>query len=178
MVLKKQTVWLLTMLSLIVVLSVYYVTTPTQAPTAANNAKQGQQTSASNQAQNVSNKISAADNVFASYKLKRDQQMTAEAQQYQQVIASDKSSATEVSQANSQLKALDDQSKQETMLENEIISKGFGKDAVVTTDGAYATVYVKAKSLSSKQASQIMAMVVKSPLGVQFANVKFQTTNS
>ncbi|MCM3762748.1 SpoIIIAH-like family protein [Alkalihalobacillus oceani] len=32
MVLKKQTVWLLTMLSLIVVLSVYYVTSPNQIP--------------------------------------------------------------------------------------------------------------------------------------------------
>ncbi|MET3507585.1 SpoIIIAH-like family protein [Halalkalibacter oceani] len=32
MVLKKQTVWLLTMLSLIVVLSVYYVTSPDQIP--------------------------------------------------------------------------------------------------------------------------------------------------
>ncbi|TWI55954.1 SpoIIIAH-like family protein [Halalkalibacter nanhaiisediminis] len=32
MVLKKQTVWLLTMLSLIVVLSVYYVTSPEQIP--------------------------------------------------------------------------------------------------------------------------------------------------
>lgn len=32
MVLKKQTVWLLTMLSLIVVLSVYYVTSPAQIP--------------------------------------------------------------------------------------------------------------------------------------------------
>ncbi|MBB5173076.1 SpoIIIAH-like family protein [Texcoconibacillus texcoconensis] len=32
MVLKRQTVWLLTMLSLIIVLSVYYLTTPTASP--------------------------------------------------------------------------------------------------------------------------------------------------
>ncbi len=33
MLLKKQTVWLLTMLSLVVVLSVYYITSPEQQPT-------------------------------------------------------------------------------------------------------------------------------------------------
>lgn len=33
--LKKQTVWLLTMLSLVVVLSVYYVTTPDKMNTAS-----------------------------------------------------------------------------------------------------------------------------------------------
>lgn len=33
MLLKKQTVWLLTMLSLIIVLSVYYITSPSQSPT-------------------------------------------------------------------------------------------------------------------------------------------------
>ncbi len=33
MLLKKQTVWLLTMLSLVVVLSVYYITSPEQQTT-------------------------------------------------------------------------------------------------------------------------------------------------
>ena len=33
MLLKKQTVWLLTMLSLVIVLSVYYITSPTQQAT-------------------------------------------------------------------------------------------------------------------------------------------------
>lgn len=178
MVLKKQTVWLLTMLSLIVVLSVYYVTTPTQTPTAANKVKLGQQASTAKNSQGVNSNITAADNVFATYKLQRDKQVSAQAKQFEQIIASDQSSADQVSQATSELKALDDQANQEKLLEAEIVSKGFGSDACVTKDGSYAEVYVNTKSLSSKQASQIMSLVVKSSLGVQFADVKYQATNS
>jgi stage III sporulation protein AH len=176
MVLKKQTVWLLTMLSLIVVLSVYYVTTPTQSPTAANKAKQSQSTSTGKgKTEGVTSSIS--DDQFASLHLQRDQQQSAKAKELEQVIASDNSTATQVSDANTQLQTLNEQAREEKLLEDEIVAKGFGADAVVTTDGDYATVYVNSKSLSSKQASQIMAMVVKSTLGVQFANVKYQVQN-
>lgn len=180
MVLKKQTVWLLTMLSLIVVLSVYYVTTPTQSPTAANNAKQSQKATSSTKSNSkgVTSSITSADDQFASYKLERNQATATEAQKYEQVIASDSSTAQQVSEAKDQLDALNSQAKQEQLLEDEIISKGFGTDAVVTTDGDYAQVYVKSKNLSSKQASQIMSMVVNSSLGVKFADVKYQSTQS
>jgi stage III sporulation protein AH len=177
MVLKKQTVWLLTMLSLIVVLSVYYVTTPTQSPTAANKANQSQSTSSGKgKTENVTSSISS-DDQFASLHLQRDQQQSAKAKELEQVIASDNSTATQVSDATSQLQTLNEQAREEKLLEDEIVAKGFGADAVIATDGDYATVYVNVKSLSSKQASQIMAMVVKSSLGVQFANVKYQVQN-
>ena len=178
MVLKKQTVWLLTMLSLIVVLSVYYVTTPTQSPTASTKEKQSQSASAGKgKTENVISNVS--DDQFASLKLQRDHQQSSQAKELQQVIAADNSTATQVSDATSELQTLNDQAKQEALLEDEIVAKGFGADAVITTsnDGNYATVYVNAKSLSNKQASQIMQMVVKSSLGVQFANVKYQVQN-
>lgn len=181
MVLKKQTVWLLTMLSLIVVLSVYYVTTPTKSPTAASTQTKNQSTTSNSSAKlstGVTSSVTSASDLFASYKLKRDQQTSTLAQQYEAVIASDTSTAQQVNAATDKLTSLDSEAKQETQLEQEIISKGFGTDAVVTKKGAYADVYVQAKNLSSKQASEIMALVVNSPLGVQFANVKYQTTNS
>lgn len=60
MLLKKQTVWLLTMLSLVVVLSVYYVTTPTEKENSMTttvekeNPKEGTKETTNNQNENQS----------------------------------------------------------------------------------------------------------------------------
>lgn len=162
MVLKKQTVWLLTMLSLIVVLSVYYITSPGGANNqmaAGTKAKQQQsasQTTKSKKGDTVTSSISS-DNAFTAYKLQRDTARSKEIAQYQSVAASSKSTAVEASQALDQIKAIQTLASNESLLEDMIKSKGF-KDALVKVSGNDVQIVVQTSSLSNKQANTIMTL--------------------
>lgn len=173
--LKKQTVWLLTMLSLIIVLSVYYMTSPTpspQNPTMAlsSNHQKGKQeknqkksnqkdekTSAKAQQNSVATNISG-EATFAAAKLKKMDARSKLRQQLTDKIASKSTSAKEQAQAEAKLQQLDHLSSQEQMIESLIVAKGYN-GALVNVDGKQVRVYVESKSLSNKQAAKILDLV-------------------
>ncbi|GGH79546.1 stage III sporulation protein AH [Pullulanibacillus pueri] len=160
MVLKKQTVWLLTMLSLIVVLSVYYITSSptTNTPTAQSSKTKDQATASSDVKDGLTTSDATSDDALSEYRLAKDDEDRKTAQQYEATMASDDSTAAEVSKAQDGLESLQTMSQTESKLEDEIMAKGY-KDAVVSTSGSTVSVYVKAGSLSNKQTNEIMRMV-------------------
>ncbi|MTT32683.1 stage III sporulation protein AH [Terrilactibacillus sp. BCM23-1] len=154
MVLKKQTVWLLTMLSLIIVLSVYYMTSPGKpASTALDTSSQV------DEAQNKKDVITttATDDKMAEYRIKHADAQSKLEKEYQGVIDSDKSSTQAVSKAYDKLESLKTVASNEKLLEDVIKSKGYS-DAVVMADGESVQVVVATKSLSNKQANTIMKL--------------------
>ncbi|HET7657292.1 MAG TPA: SpoIIIAH-like family protein [Bacillales bacterium] len=172
--LKKQTVWLLTMLSLIIVLSVYYMTSPTPSPQdpmalsadhkkdqKQNNKqdanKKDEQTSAQSQQDSVSTNI-ADEATFAAAKVKKMDARSKLSEQLTNTIASKTATAEEQAKAESKLKQLEHLSSEEKMIESLIVAKGFN-DALVNVDGKKVRIYVEAKSLSNKQAAQILDLV-------------------
>ncbi|MFT8317440.1 MAG: SpoIIIAH-like family protein [Sporolactobacillus sp.] len=153
--LKKQTVWLLTMLSLIVVLSVYALTAQNQ--TTKNVVKEGNK-----QVQQVAGKnhkavATEADNKLGQIELDKADERSQLQQKYQNVIASKKSSAKAVSAAYDQMEAMQTVVNSETMLEDVIQSKGF-KNAVVKTDGNNVQVFVNSNKLTEKQANEVIRL--------------------
>ncbi|MFT8871091.1 MAG: SpoIIIAH-like family protein [Sporolactobacillus sp.] len=151
--LKKQTVWLLTMLSLIVVLSVYALTTENQKANQAAD-QSAQQTTAKTQ---KSVTVSASDNKLGQIELDKADERSRLQKNYEQVIASKKSSAQQVSAAYDKMQALQTLSNSETMLEDVIQSKGF-KNTVVKTSGNAVQVFVDAEKLTQNQANQIIRL--------------------
>ncbi|MFT8709849.1 MAG: SpoIIIAH-like family protein, partial [Sporolactobacillus sp.] len=154
--LKKQTVWLLTMLSLIVVLSVY-------ALTAQNQSNQNQASQETKTAQTVTGKnqkaeaVSKADNKLGQIELDKADERAQLQQKYQNVIASKKSSAKAVSAAYDKMEAMQTLANDETMLEDVIQSKGF-KNAVVKTAGNNVQVFVDSAKLTDKQANEVIRL--------------------
>ncbi|HET7579732.1 MAG TPA: SpoIIIAH-like family protein [Bacillales bacterium] len=180
--LKKQTVWLLTMLSLIIVLSVYYMTSPTppssnqmavsdhqqkdqkKSDTKKKETSKADQQQASEQASAAQGNETVTTNItgaatFAAAKMKKMDARSQKEDQLRLTIASDSASAKDKAQARDQLEQLNHLSSKEQMLESLIVAKGFGHDALVNVNGDQIRIYVEANSLSNKQAAQILDLV-------------------
>jgi stage III sporulation protein AH len=170
MVLKKQTVWLLTMLSLIVVLSVYYVTTPSVTPTEQAGGAPTDKVSA-DKANGLTANTASSDK-FAEYRLQREDAEHAKAEQLQAAMTAKDATAIEVSKAQEQIKAINTLASKEQMLEDMIMSKGYN-DAVVVAGDGQVNVYVQTDSLSNKQANEIVQMVYKQ-LGIDNVRVTYE----
>ncbi|RYL92347.1 SpoIIIAH-like family protein [Sporolactobacillus sp. THM7-4] len=155
--LKKQTVWLLTMLSLIVVLSVYALTSPEKPenPSSQNTSEKAGQASAGNSQKVVT--ATAAENKLAEIELEKADQRNELEQQYENVIASEKSSTEQVSAAYDKMKAMKALANNEMILEDVIQAKGF-KDAVVKTDGEQVQIFVNEKKLTGRQANEMIKL--------------------
>ncbi|MCO7176593.1 SpoIIIAH-like family protein [Sporolactobacillus kofuensis] len=155
---KKQTVWLLTMLSLIVVLSVYALSTPGNSSDQASSSTAGKSKSvATDVKNNKSVKASAVETKLADIELSKDDERASLEKKYESVIASGKSSAKEVSAAYDKMASLKTLADNETMLEDVIQSKGY-KNSVVKTSGTQVQIYVDSKKLTDKQANQLIQL--------------------
>ncbi|MFD2695366.1 SpoIIIAH-like family protein [Sporolactobacillus shoreicorticis] len=155
---KKQTVWLLTMLSLIVVLSVYALSSP-----GSNSGQDGQ--SAAEKAKPAAADVKTGKTVattvaatkLADIELSKNDERAQLEKKYENVIASKNSSAKEVSAAYDAMANLKTLADNETMLEDVVQSKGF-KNSVVKTSGSQVQIFVDSKKLTDKQANQLIQL--------------------
>ncbi|GEB76493.1 SpoIIIAH-like family protein [Sporolactobacillus inulinus] len=153
---KKQTVWLLTMLSLIVVLSVYALSAPGNHGQSAQSGEKAAQTSAgSKTAKTVA--ANATEEKLANIELTKDDERKSLENKYESVVASKNSTAKEISAAYDSMSDLKTTANNETMLEDVIESKGYDK-SVVKTSGNQVQVYVSADKLTNKQANEIIQL--------------------
>ena len=191
--LKKQTVWLLTMFSLVVVLSVYYVTSPQlteevafEQKEEANNEKDLKPTDEAMQ-EEVANEGEVAneeeviveqnnatsDDLFTALRLEIEDERSKLRQELNAIVASNSVSAEEKSKAIDQLQQLSNIAEKEAVLETLIKSKGYD-DALVRVHENQVHITVKAKEHSKKAANEIIQLV-QSELGrVQDVAVRFQ----
>lgn len=157
--LKKQTVWLLTMLSLIVVLSVYALTVPEEPErTSSGSGEQTEETSADNKKEEV--KTTSVEEKLAEIAVKKEDERSKLDEEYQNVIASEDSSTKEVSEAHSKLEELQTIAGNEMILEDVMREKGY-HDAVVKTDGREIQIFVGADKLSDQQANELIQLANK-----------------
>lgn len=171
MILKKQTVWLLTMLSLVVVLSVYYVTTPqpTSDEMALEEGKKDDQTAslhgkatetAASKSGDTTISSVASDELFTALRLELEAQTEARMEELETVMASNTQTAQNKNKAYEEYKELQAVAKKAHVLETMIRAKGF-EDALVSADGDNVIVYVKtSKETSASVADDIMLLVM------------------
>ncbi|TCN22914.1 SpoIIIAH-like family protein [Mesobacillus foraminis] len=189
MLLKKQTVWLLTMLSLVVVLSVYYITSPEQAQDnlTAVEEKQDEQTqkeatedgaaegAADTESNDENTVISgvASDEKFEALRLQLDDQRNEMKEEYQEMVASTDLPAEQRNDAYEKMKELDDIAQKEGVLETLIKTMGY-EDALVRADGEKVRITVKAQEHSRAEANEIIQMVRTELGSLQAVAVTFQ----
>jgi stage III sporulation protein AH len=164
MLLKKQTVWLLTMLSLVVVLSVYYITSPEQKVTnmanveeQAKEKKSADSTTKSADGKTVISGV-ASDEVFEALRLELEDQRNEMKEQLNEILASTDLSVDKRNEAYDQMKQLDDLATKENVLETLIKTMGYD-DALVRADGEKVRITVKAKDHSPAAANDIIQLV-------------------
>ncbi|MED3961973.1 SpoIIIAH-like family protein [Niallia taxi] len=169
MLLKKQTVWLLTMLSLVVVLTVYYTTSPEQTNEFAatedaakeNTAKEEAATenAKGEQAAEDGSSVStiASDEVFEEMRLQLDEQRSKEEEQLTETMSEAKT-AEEKSAAQDKIEELQKLSDNEKMMETLIKAENYDDVLVRAVDGK-VNVTVKAGELSAEAANDIVQLV-------------------
>ncbi|WP_153123568.1 SpoIIIAH-like family protein [Peribacillus tepidiphilus] len=182
MLLKKQTVWLLTMLSLVVVLSVYYVTTPEQPATnmAATEQKEDnkKETDQASKAKEDSGQAKAVvtpanDEMFEALRMEITDDRNKLMEELTVMMANTELSAEQRNEAHEKIKQLTELNTKEGILETLIVSMGYDA-ALVRADGHDVRVTVKADKPSASAANDIIQLVGKEINGMQNVVVEFQ----
>jgi stage III sporulation protein AH len=181
MLLKKQTVWLLTMLSLVVVLSVYYITSPVQKSndvTAVQQKAKDQNLGKSTEtkADNGKTVVSsvASDGAFDELRMKLDDLRSQKQEELTNQLASTDLTPDEKSKVKDQMDKLNQVAQSEEFLETFIKTMGY-EDVLVRADGSKVIVTVKAKKKPSvSDANKIMLEVKKEIDETNYVAVEYQ----
>lgn len=183
MLLKKQTVWLLTMLSLVVVLSVYYITSPEQkqnelAGIEEKEDKQEMETTVDDpnaiseeDSQIITN--AAGDEAFETLRMQLLDERSQLKEDLEKMIGSTDLPVEERSEAKEKMDELNEIAQKEALLETLIKAMNY-EDVLVRADGEQVNITVKAEKQSKTEANKII-QTVRSELGPLHAVVEFQT---
>lgn len=172
MLLKKQTVWLLTMLSLVIVLSVYYVTLePNQgnemATTVNNqgNEVEGQEQGTNSSGEEAGDQINTeevsptgGDDSFETMRMEVTDERNRMIEDLTIVLSNTELSAAERDEANETIKQLRTINQKETILETLIVDMNYDA-AFVQADGDRVRVTVKTDELTKSQTNDIIRLV-------------------
>lgn len=178
MLLRKQTVWLLTMLSLVAVLSVYYITTPQdtavnqETPKEKTNTNSSKESTESEESSTIVTNESS-DSVFEAMRIDLNDERSRQKEELTNKVASSDLSEEERVEAHEQIEALAEMSTKEDMLETMIIALGY-KDALVRAEGDQIQITVKADKKDAGAANEIIQMVTKEIGKTNAVAVEFQ----
>ncbi|SDK55763.1 SpoIIIAH-like family protein [Sediminibacillus albus] len=186
--LKKQTVWLLTMLSLMIVLSVFYMSSPNNEELAfLNNSTEGNEeqatsTSTTDSAEGDAEVLEEGDSVisqtstdelFTSIRMDIQDERSSMKERLEEIVASSSASTDEINAAYEEMQQLDEAAKKESIIEETILSENQYEDVLVRSEDNEVVVTVKAEELSRTEANNIIQMV-KDEFGEVTIEVKYQ----
>ena len=181
MVLKKQTVWLITMLSLLIVLSVYYML-PGDDQVAMTDGDEDQQEDERSEGEAGDESMGenfvvselATDDYFQTIRLETEDSRSELKEQLSEVISSTTATSEEKNDAMNQIYSLETASQKESLLEKMIIQEKDFQDVLVRQDEDRVNVTVMANELSKTDANHIMQMA-RDEFGITDVSVKYQT---
>ncbi|MFJ7363632.1 SpoIIIAH-like family protein [Peribacillus frigoritolerans] len=194
MLLKKQTVWLLTMLSLVVVLSVYYLTAPEenaadmtateQMEKEENKTESKTENKAETKGENKSEKETskntegssvtiASGDEFESLRMQIEDERAKLNEELTAKMGNTELSAEERDEAYAKIEQLSETKVKENIIENLIVAMDYNA-ALVRVDGTDVKVSVKADKQTKTEANNIIRLVRKEVSDAQNVVVDFQ----
>src|SRR5690625_1903966 len=180
---KKQTIWLLTMLSLMVVLSVYYIMSDGDdlAYMQTDDDSDFQMTLDELSEEDIYDDINVEDistlgmsELFATLRMEIDDERSLKKERLQDIIASSQSSTVEINEAMNEINELDTISTKEKILQETILSAYEQyEDVLVRAEEDKVHVHVITDQLPREEAVQIMQLVYDE-LGERTVDIHFQ----
>lgn len=162
---NKQKLWFLTLFSIILVLSVYYVSMPTE--NLSNLIK-----SNSTSSEKATIKTSAEDNL-AALRVSNDEEVLAEMNKLQETLLDTTASSEDKNNAYEKLLSINLNKGKETSLE-ELILKEYKIKSFVKINGDKISVTIPTKDGSYEKANNIMRTIQKEYDKKQYITVKYQ----
>lgn len=162
---NKKNLWFLTLFSLIIVLSIYYITMPTDLMIEEYKEEETA----------VSEEIVEEDSVLVSLRVEAEEEYLKELESLKTVLNNADSTIDEKNNAFEQIKQLSNIKGEQEKLEEEI-QNNIGAEAFVRIEGNKITVVVNKKEHDTKLANQIMRLVQSNYKNKMYITVKFQSS--
>lgn len=189
MLLKRQTVWLLTMLSLVVVLSVYYIVSPDQQPLVADeNENEVTETEELSSLETDIDEQEVAsledtdseiitsladDEMFTTLRLQALDERSRKNEELSKLVGATDISAEERNKALDEINEIKRLAEKEYLLETLIKTLDY-EDVLVRANEDEVKVTVKANELSRSEANEILQLAMKELGNDQMYTVEFQ----
>lgn len=182
--LKKQTIWLLTMVSLVVVLSVYYIVTPEMQAGNFSLIQNGDEQpvsqekveeEATSEEQATGTDKTALD-AFTDLRMQLEDTRSKAKEELEAVVANGSASAEEKSQALDDMAEMSQISEKEAILETLLKTEANIYDAFVQTSDNQIKITIAAKESNPALADQVIQMAYselgKQPIAVEIKEVQ------
>lgn len=156
--LQKKSSWFLALLTLVAVISVFYLMDSTKQP--KEDITLSVDTGQKAAIQNVTKEVSSPSSLFEEARLQVSNERNQLRQKLTQTITSDEYFVEEKNNASIKIDTLNKEESTEAILEKQIKSLGF-PDALVRIKGKDVSVTVMAKEVSKFQANEIIYLVKK-----------------
>lgn len=164
---NKRSLWFLTLFSLILVLSIYYITMPSELllTTDKTNIEENKNTEPT-----IS--IEESD-LLVALRVESDEKMTKQIEELQLVLTNTESSAQDKNKAYEKIKELNDTRGEEEKLENQI-KENYKLDSFVKITDSGVNVTVNSNEHSESLANNIMRTIQSNYGESKYITVKFQ----
>ncbi len=166
---NKRSIWFLTLFCLILVLSVYYVTMPSELLLTTN----GDYTDSTAEVNKEVNVDVDESTILTSLRVESDQQMMNEIEQLQDILTSTESTLEEKNDAYEKIKSLNLNKGEEQQIEKQILDT-YKLKSFVKVNGNQVRVVVLSKEHDSSLANNIMRTVQSNYDSEMYVSVKFQ----
>jgi len=179
---KRQTVWLLTMLSLMIVLSAYYMLSDKEELAYIDENEEDQSVNQEQSEATSDVDIEDVRNVegndfFTTIRMELQDKRNIQKDRLLEVVAANNASANEVNEALNEIDYLEKIETKENILQETILSTDDNyEDVLVRADENKVHVHVITDSLSKEAAVHIMQMV-RDETGIDNVDVNFQPVN-
>lgn len=163
---NKQKLWFLTLFSLILVLSVYYITMPSELLTANKNT--------SNTESESSSVVSVTEtDILTLLQVEKDDERAALAAEYNEILTSKDTSTEEKNNAYNGLKEIDQIKSKEEALEKKLKEK-LKLDSFIKIDSTSVSVTIKKKDHDYSLANNVMRTISEEFENKMYVSVKFE----
>lgn len=163
---NKQKLWFLTLFSLILVLSVYYITMPSELLTTTKNTNNKETKSTTN--------VSVTEtDVLTALQVEADEERAALAAEYNEILTNKETSTEEKNNAYNGLKEIDEVKAKEEELEKKL-KKELKLDSFIKIDSNNVSVTIKKKDHDYSLANNVMRLIQEEYQNKMYVSVKFQ----
>lgn len=163
---NKRSLWFLTLFSLILVLSVYYITMPSELLIATNNG--------SKEAETVSKEETTKENAeLVALRVEEEEKMLDKITELKKILTDSKATTEEKNKAFEELQSINKNKSEEEKIED-IIEKEFKLKSFVSISNKSVNIVIDSKQHDTSQANKIMRKIQENFSEPMSISVKFQ----
>ena len=167
---NKKSLWFLTLFSLILVLSIYYITMPSEL--LLTTKKENINTNKNDKEVNIDIEES---NLLVALRVEADEEMSKQIEDLQLILTNAESSVEDKNKAYEKIKELNDNRGEEEKLESQI-KEAYKLDSFIRIKNNQIQVTINSSEHSENLANNIMRTIQSNYQDSKYITVKFQTT--